>query len=93
VHLSQPTRCYIRRSCALDFASGLACPRVLGRIGKSICGQQPIWAMDGGMGTIGLTEYRITRLFMCAGFGCLRHPRAERAAPGNEPGQQLPEHV
>jgi hypothetical protein len=30
---------------------------------------------------------------VCAGFGCLRHPRAERAAPGNEPGQQLPEHV
>jgi hypothetical protein len=88
-----PTRPRLSGSYELRPASWLTCSWTLGRLGKSIHRQQLIGTMNHSMGTIDLTEQHIAWQFVCSGFGCLHRPRAEWAVLGEEPSQQLPEHV
>jgi hypothetical protein len=54
--------------------------------------QQLVRAMDRGMGSVDLSERRVTWWFGCHRLDGRHRPSAEWAAPGNELSQSLPEH-
>src|SRR5262249_48108112 len=61
--------------------------------GESIHGEQPIGTMGRCIDLLGVPPHRTTRRFVCIGLSCSHRLCAEWAAPGNEPTQQLSEHV